>query len=102
MTKPTFNTPRDLIEYLKEMFLKATDVDEFASDFYQFAFQDVDNILGDVIEFDDDDTFPVYGSLKQAKEFVDMNKDGFIFIVEAKKKKPVVYTVHNGKFVKRT
>ena len=102
MTKPTFNTPRDLIEYLKEMFLKATDVDEFASDFYQFAFQDIDHILGGVIEIDDNDTFPVYGSLKQAKEFVDMNKDGFIFIVKAKKKKPVAYIVRNGKFVKLT
>ena len=62
MTKPHFETPRDLIEYMKEMFLKANDVDEFASDFYQFAFQDIDNILGDVITVDDDIEYPVYSS----------------------------------------
>ena len=45
MTKPHFETPRDLIEYMKEMFLKANDVDEFASDFYQFAFQDIDKAI---------------------------------------------------------
>ena len=100
MTKPHFETPRDLIEYMKEMFLKANDVDEFASDFYQFAFQDIDNILGDVITVDDDIEYPVYGSLKQAKEFVDKNHEGFIFIVEAKKKKPVVYIVRDCKFEK--
>lgn len=95
-----FSTPRDIIEYLKEMFLKADNVDEFASDFYEFAFQDIDSILKDRKQ--NEGLIPFFTSLTEAKERLDPKLlcEGFNIIITPSKKKPVIYTIKNGKFVK--
>lgn len=97
-----FSTPRDLIEHLKEMFLKAENVDEFASDFYTFAFQDIDNILGDRKR--NNGIMPIFQTLAKAKESLGSDKleEGFNILVTPNKKKPIVYTIKDGKFVKVT
>ena len=102
MSNLNFRNPRELIEYLKEMFLKSENVDEFASDFYEFAFQDIDGILKDKHSTNKEDHIKIFNSIKEAESMLSKEElfEGMNIIITPKKKKPVVYIFENGKFVK--
>lgn len=94
-----FKTPRDVVNYVKELFLKASSPEEFSEDFYQFAFQDSESMLDDGI--DEDGNIPFFNTLTEAKEkLLDKNlEEGFKVIITPKKKKPVMYSFDGEKFV---
>lgn len=91
---------KDVLEYCKKLFLGASSSDEFAEDFYKFAFQDSSSMIDDVES--DDTLIPCFETLAEANEKLSNNKleEGFKIILTPKKKKPALYSFNGKKFVK--
>ena len=98
-------TVEEILNYLKDMFLKAETPEDFSEDFYKFAFQDCAFMLekNDVVKVKKEDLACYFDSITEAKEKLkncDV-EEGVEIIITPKKKKPIVYVYENKVWKKK-